>query len=75
MNHHAILIAGLAALALAVAAGELERREWTVEGVVREALVYAPPQAKTNATPAVFVFHGYGGNMRDIALNDRGWVT
>jgi polyhydroxybutyrate depolymerase len=41
------------------------RREWTVDGVVREALVYAPAKAKTNATPVVFVFHGHGGNMNN----------
>jgi polyhydroxybutyrate depolymerase len=42
-------------------------REWTVDGVVREALVYAPASAKTNATPLVFVFHGHGGNMNQVA--------
>jgi len=41
------------------------RREWTVDGVVREALVYAPADAKTVAAPVVFVFHGHGGNMHN----------
>lgn len=59
-------LAGLGLASLAVAA-EPERREWTVDGVVREALVYVPPQAKTNAVPAVFVFHGHGGTMQRIA--------
>ena len=55
------------ALALSVAAAEPERREWTVDGVTREALVYVPPQAASNAVPVVFVFHGHGGNMRHAA--------
>jgi polyhydroxybutyrate depolymerase len=38
-------------------------REWTVDGVVREALVYTPANAKTVPAPVVFVFHGHGGNM------------
>jgi polyhydroxybutyrate depolymerase len=43
------------------------RREWTVGGVSREALVYAPAQAKTNAAPVIFAFHGHGGTMRNAA--------
>jgi polyhydroxybutyrate depolymerase len=39
------------------------RREWTVDGVVREALVYVPPSAKSTATPVIFAFHGHGGTM------------
>jgi polyhydroxybutyrate depolymerase len=38
-----------------------------VDGVVREALVYAPPQARTNPTPVVFAFHGHGGSMQNVA--------
>lgn len=49
----------------AVAAGPV-RREWLVGGVTREALVAAPEQAD-GAVPAVFVFHGYGGDMRGAA--------
>jgi polyhydroxybutyrate depolymerase len=40
-------------------------REWTVDGVVREALVYAPANARTVPAPVVFVFHGHGGNMHN----------
>jgi polyhydroxybutyrate depolymerase len=43
------------------------RREWNVNGVPREALIYAPPTAKTNATPVVFAFHGHGGTMERAA--------
>ena len=41
--------------------------ELTVDGVVREALVYAPKTATEQPTPLVFVFHGHGGNSRQIA--------
>ena len=41
------------------------RREWTVDDVKREAMVYAPGKAKTEAAPVVFVFHGHGGTMRN----------
>lgn len=58
---------GTMALALVATAAEPEHRDWTVEGLAREALVYAPPQAKAKETPVVFVFHGHGGNMRGIA--------
>ncbi len=49
------------------AADNLTRREWKVDGIVREGLVYVPAQAKTNATPVVFAFHGHGGSMRNAA--------
>jgi len=45
----------------------LERREWKVEGISREALVHIPVTAKTNAAPVVFAFHGHGGSMRNAA--------
>ncbi len=45
----------------------LPRREWTVEGVSRQALVYVPASAKTNLTPVVFAFHGHGGSMGGAA--------
>jgi polyhydroxybutyrate depolymerase len=49
------------------AAEALVRREWTVDGVTREALVWVPERAKTEATPVVFAFHGHGGNMNQAA--------
>lgn len=45
----------------------LTRREWKVDGVGREALVYVPPKAKTEATPVIFAFHGHGGTMNHAA--------
>jgi polyhydroxybutyrate depolymerase len=43
------------------------RREWTVDGVVREAVIYTPSRVSTNASPMVFVFHGHGGSMQNAA--------
>ncbi len=65
-----LLLLGLVVLSstpTARAAETLARRQWTVDGVVREALVYAPPQAGTNAAPVVFAFHGHGGSMQNAA--------
>jgi polyhydroxybutyrate depolymerase len=45
----------------------LSRRTWTVDGVVREALVAVPSSATTNESPVVFAFHGHGGTMRSAA--------
>lgn len=49
-------------------------REWQVDGVPREALVYVPASAKkdsvnakTSPCPIVFAFHGHGGTMRSSA--------
>ena len=54
----------------------LQRVEWKVDGVAREALVYAPATAKASSTAVVFVFHGHGGNsrnaVRSFAMN-RYW--
>lgn len=49
------------------AADTLTHRQWTVDGVVRDALIYAPPEASTNAAPVVFAFHGHGGTMQNAA--------
>lgn len=62
----------LVLIATAIASGAFAadvpaRREWTVDGVVREALVYAPTRAKTEATPVIFAFHGHGGTMQNSA--------
>jgi len=51
----------------ALAADTLAHRAWTVDGVTREALIYAPPLAQTHATPVIFAFHGHGGNMNQSA--------
>jgi polyhydroxybutyrate depolymerase len=44
---------------------------YTVDGVARAALIYAPSSAKSSPTPVVFVFHGHGGNARQAARSFR----
>ena len=51
----------------ASAADSLTPMEWKVDGVAREALVYAPATAKKAPCPVVFAFHGHGGTMRQAA--------
>jgi polyhydroxybutyrate depolymerase len=46
---------------------DLQKREWTVDGAKRQALVHIPPQAKTKASALVFVYHGHGGDMGEAA--------
>lgn len=46
---------------------ELTRREWMVDGIKREGLIYLPPAATAPNYPVIFVFHGHGGNMRQAA--------
>lgn len=61
------LLAALAALAGSVAA-QGTTMTWTVEGVQRVALVFAPaPTIAGVKHPIVFVFHGHGGNMQGMA--------
>lgn len=55
-------------LGVAVFAAEAPvRREWTVDGVKREALVRLPAPKGEALSPVVFVFHGHGGTMRASA--------
>ncbi len=49
------------------AAEDLVQREWTVDGVKRVALVHVPPGS--GPAPVVFVFHGHGGSMRQVAAS------
>jgi polyhydroxybutyrate depolymerase len=52
-------------------AAEPTRMEWTVAGVKREALVFAPSKPATDPPPLVFGFHGHGGHMRYAARSFR----
>jgi polyhydroxybutyrate depolymerase len=45
----------------------LARQEIVLEGVTREALIYAPADAKTKPCPLIFGWHGHGGNMRNVS--------
>jgi polyhydroxybutyrate depolymerase len=59
-----------------IAAGGFQEMTFTLDGVARTALVYAPASAHTNRTPLVFVFHGHGGGARQAARGfamDRHW--
>ena len=51
----------------ALSADSLVRREFTVDGVVREALISIPAKANSEPSPLVFGFHGHGGNMLNSA--------
>jgi len=48
------------------AAGETQT--WTVNGVERQELVFAPENAKTEPSPLIFAFHGHGGTSRNSAM-------
>jgi polyhydroxybutyrate depolymerase len=48
-------------------AAELQRREWSVAGETRVALVHVPEKFPATGAPLVFVFHGHGGNMQQAA--------
>lgn len=65
-----VFLAGFAAMAFTgalFAAPEPTRVEWAVGDVKREALVYTPESARTSDSPLVFVWHGHGGTMRNVA--------
>lgn len=49
------------------AESEPSQREWTIEGVKREGLIYAPSKPADGPAPLVFGFHGHGGGMRNAA--------
>ncbi|HEY2396979.1 MAG TPA: hypothetical protein VGH81_13525 [Rudaea sp.] len=58
----------LVALASSAAAAPARIMSWTIEGVQREALVFAPTAGGAGEThPLVFAFHGHGGNMHGAA--------
>ncbi|MCB1225130.1 MAG: hypothetical protein KDK99_04900 [Verrucomicrobiales bacterium] len=70
-----ILVVGLFPMALPLPAQQpskptdtaLERRQWTIEGTAREALVHVPSTATTQPSPLIFGFHGHGGSMGNAA--------
>lgn len=68
-----VLAAWACVLTLRGAPGDgLERREWTVDGVTREALVHIPDGLKEgDVAPVVFGWHGHGGSMRNAARSFR----
>ena len=68
MQRHLLLVLSLVLLSpLAWAADHFQQMDFTVDGVPRTARVYVPDSARSNNTPLVFVFHGHGGNARQVA--------
>ncbi len=59
----ALFLASLASLN----ATALVTEKLTVDSVTREALVAYPASPKDQPAPVVFVFHGHGGNARNVA--------
>jgi polyhydroxybutyrate depolymerase len=53
------------------AAADAVRREWTVDGLEREALLYLPATRAEGGAPVVFGFHGHGGSMQNAARSFR----
>lgn len=62
-----LLVAAVMTALAARAADAPMRREWTVDGVTREALVRLPVAKGETLAPVVFVFHGHGGSMRSAS--------
>lgn len=65
----------VALLSLVIAASSVPARAqenlkpftFTIDGVKRDALLYAPESAKTKPAPVIFGWHGHGGNMNNSA--------
>lgn len=47
----------------------LIKREWTIAGVPREALIHSPSGPSDQPVALVFVFHGHGGTMQRISTS------
>jgi polyhydroxybutyrate depolymerase len=50
---------------------ELKQREWSIDGVTRQALVWVPESLATNSLPLVFAFHGHGGSAAQASRSFR----
>jgi len=61
------LMVCLIAAQLSVAADSPLKNAWTVDGVQREALIFAASHPTASGSPVVFAFHGHGGTMRHAA--------
>jgi polyhydroxybutyrate depolymerase len=70
MNHSSRVTATVAVLLVinaAARAAEPESKSWTINGIERRALVYAPSKGDhSKPAPLVFVFHGHGGSPQNI---------
>lgn len=45
----------------------LVEKSWQIDGVKRKALLAIPESTHTTPSPLVFVFHGHGGSMENVA--------
>jgi len=61
-----LAVAMIAFSAYKQADGITQVMHWTVGGTDREAVLYIPQSAKTQATPVIFMFHGHGGTMQNM---------
>ena len=58
----------LALASISAAADQGKTMTWTIDGVKREALVFAPTVETNNEKhPVIFAFHGHGGKMQNTA--------
>jgi polyhydroxybutyrate depolymerase len=65
-----LLVMICAFMARAALAAPPQRVQWTIDGVPREALVFASVTGSPRDThPLVIAFHGHGGNMRGFAAH------
>lgn len=72
MKRDLVSLTGLVALILVLVSAchadeSSSVRQWNIDGVTRQALVYVPASAATEAAPLVFAFHGHGGTMERVA--------
>src|SRR5262245_17094796 len=62
------VVISLGAAAPVCAAAKPETMTWTVDGIERRALVYAPSKATRGKAPIVFGFHGSGDNVGHFSI-------
>ena len=61
---HVAVVGLLLILGVGDAAAQVMR--WQVDGVTREAIVYAPASPAPEGAPLILSFHGFGDNMRNF---------
>jgi polyhydroxybutyrate depolymerase len=70
-RHTCLLLAFVISATALGAAAQPTTRQWTIDGVTREAMVYVPDsdqkQPSTQPSPVIFAFHGRGGKMQGAA--------
>ncbi len=64
----AVLVGLLLVLGVQPAAAEVV--QWQVDGVTREAIVYAPASSPEEGAPLVLAFHGFGDNAQNFQFTN-----